>query len=379
MIKNILIFVLIVLLAWTSKDKFSIQLPVDIPTYIECSKKIPRDTSSINPVQNHFITDKIEKEEDKAYKTISLDMLLKQNKFYDALSYYLNHTTKNNEKKIENYLALLSKRNPLLSIEYMHIYLDEVPESLIKNLLITTYISQNNYPKAIELIIAYKENYVSQTEDKRLSSQLKKTALQYIDRLMDKKEYIQLIQFLEEMITHDSEDSFYRFKLAQLYMTLDKTSEASSLLDDLQYDEIYAQKAKNYIEKIDLTKKNNYEYIIPLTKHGDHYLIDTVLDGISFRLILDTGATYIYLDSDKASSLEVLNKNLKLQTAGEDVHAELRRVSIMQVGNLELNNMEVTTAPFKRDGIDGLLGMNFLKQFEFFINQEEATLYLKSK
>jgi clan AA aspartic protease (TIGR02281 family) len=377
MIKNILLFVLTVLVVWLSRDYFSITLPAQVK-YEQVNKNLLVKEYTIIKPSGHkkqtIIDDDIPKE-----SPLTLDALLAQNKFYDALSFYLSHSSTQNKKKMEVYLRMLATQKPILALEYMHVYLDEVPESSIKNVLITTYIHEHNYAKAIELIIAAKENYVSQSEDKRLNAQLKETALKHIDSLIVQKEYAQVINFLEEMIAYDNSNSFYSFRLAQLYLELDKTAQAAVLLDELQYDEVYAQKVKSYIQEIDVEEESNYEYVIPLTKHGDHYLVNTVLDGILFRLMLDTGATYIYIDSDKASALEVINSNVRLQTAGGDVQAMLRKASTMRVGNLELNDMKVTTAPFKREGIDGLLGMNFLKQFEFFINQEEGVLYLNSK
>jgi len=375
MIKNIVILILIVVVAWMSKDSFYITLSNDESKQIEVHKSIFKETAMpIKTVKRDLVQDKEE-------VPISIDMYLKQNQFYDALSYYLSHSSKKNRQKLEVYLTKLSQQNPKLALEYMDIYLDEEPESSIQKLRITTYISEHEYAKAIELIIATKESYVSEAEEKRLSAQLKETALQYIDALAEQKEYAQLIDFLEEMIAYDSNNSFYSFRLVQLYLELDKTDLAAPLLDTLQYDEVYAQKVKSYIQEIsiDETLDESYEYAINLTKYGEHYVVNVLLDGTAFRLMLDTGATYIYIDVDKASMLEVLRSNLRLQTAGGDVQASLCKASTMQVGNLELHDIQVTTAPFKREGIDGLLGMNFLNKFEFFINQEEGVLYLNSK
>jgi clan AA aspartic protease (TIGR02281 family) len=100
---------------------------------------------------------------------------------------------------------------------------------------------------------------------------------------------------------------------------------------------------------------------------------------MAFDLMLDTGATYIFIDEDKASGLKVIHNNLTLRTAGNTIQASLCRASVFQVGNIQLQNMDVTVAPFKRDKIDGLLGMNFFKQFSFYIDQEESILYLNKK
>jgi len=313
----------------------------------------------------------------------TLEILLTQNHFYDALDFYLEANSEESEAyriRMEDYLINLIKVDVAKALKYMEVFLDNVPDSKIVKLMIETYIIQGDFSKAIALIIRTKENYSSEVEDKGLSKQLKSTAKQYMDLLSKHESYGELIAFLEDMIAYDSTDSFYTFHLAQLYMRLDKTSEASVLLEELQYDEVYAQNVKTLLQTIDIEEEGEtYEYTISLQRHGDHFTVKVFLDGSEFNLMLDTGATYIFIDEDKASMLEVLRDDLVLQTAGNEISAKLCQVSTLRIGNLQLANIKVTVAPFKRQDIDGLLGMNFLKQFKFFIDQDEGMLHLDPK
>ena len=374
MIKTILLFILIIVLAWLSQDYFSITLPKKYnENNISTTKPISIQTSIHRKKVNTPITIPHTKVVD------TLASLLNENKFYDALTYYLEHNSPTDRKKIESYLATLAKTKPQLALEYMQVFLDNEPQSNIAKLMVKTYIEQADYVKAIAMIMQMKENYVSEDTDKKLSAQLRETALKHIDTLLTRKEYASLISFLEEMGSYDSTDNFYTFRLAQLYMELDKTSEATTLLETLKYDEVYAQNVKSLIDEIDKEEDEEYKYAIPLQKLGDHYVVNVFLNGTAFNLLLDTGATLILIDEDKASMLEVLRDDLTLQTAGSDIQAKLCNAETMRMGNLELANLKVTLADFKRDGIDGLLGMNFFKQFTFFINQDENVLYLNPK
>ncbi|CAA6826429.1 MAG: Unknown protein [uncultured Sulfurovum sp.] len=380
MIKNILIAILLLLVAYLSKDYFSITLPTqekkEIPEKIEHNKNAKKHT---NEFQKISYSQPIEEHVYKPPKTMTLDVLLSQHRFYDALSFYLDHSTDINMKKIETYLATLANGKPTLALEYMQVFLDNVTQSSVGKLMIETYIKEKEFAKAIKHIIDAKENYVSEREDKRLQTQLNVTSKKYIDMLMEGEEFGLLIAFLEEMIAYDDSQSFYAFKLAQIFMHLDKTDEASVLLHTLQYDETYEQNAKTLLESIEKNEEESYDYSIPLEKRGAHYVVNVVLDGTSFNLLLDTGATYIFIDEDKASMLEVLRDDLILQTAGNDIAAKLSKASSMRVGNLELSDIKVTVAPFKREGVDGLLGMNFLKKFNFYIDQDKHTLHLNAK
>ena len=373
MIKTIVLFIIIIFLAWLSIDYFSITLP-SMKSVKQKEQPIQKKSTKFLPAPKSI--GKISTENND---TLTLTQLLEQHRFYDALSLYLEEGSTLQRKQIEVYLASLAKSKPTLALEYMQVFLDNVPESTVWKLMIKTHVAQGNLAKAIEIIMQAKENYVSDVEDKRLTKQLKDVAVTHIDALMKRKEYAKLILFLEEMISYDGTDNFYAFRLAQLYLKLDKVSEASVLLDGLQYDEVYAQNVKTLLNTIDKEEEESYEYTIPLQKYGDHYVANVFLDGTAFNLLLDTGATYIFIDEDKASMLEVLRSDLVLQTASTNVNAKLCIASSMRVGNLELHNIQVTTAPFKREGVDGLLGMNFFKQFTFFINQDENVLYLNSK
>ncbi len=281
---------------------------------------------------------------------------------------------------MEKYLSDLTQKDPAEALEQMQIFVDNEPENSLFQLMVKTYITQGAYAQAIALIIDKKENYSSEENDKYLEIQLKITAQSYIEVLNKRKAYDELSHFLEEMINYDSADSFYSFTLAKLFMKLDKKQEASLLLEELQYDETYVQKVKTFMKVIDKEEsQNEYQFSIPLQKYGDHFSVKVFLDNTAFNLMLDTGATFIFIDEEKASMLEVVRNGLILKTAGNEISAKLCQASQMNIGNLQLSNIKVTIAPFKRQGIDGLLGMNFFKQFKFFIDQDAGMLYLDPK
>jgi len=95
-------------------------------------------------------------------------------------------------------------------------------------------------------------------------------------------------------------------------------------------------------------------------------------------LLLDTGATYTFIDSDKIPSL-TLEKEILLNTAGGDIIAHIAKADTLSIGDLELKDFKLTVAPFKRQYSDGLLGMNFFNRFDFKINQNSGVLYLGEK
>ena len=361
MIKLILLFIFIVLIVLTSLDFFCIT-----PPNKKSNTVLEEQHSTSLPKMNVHSRGKS-----------ALSSLLKHHKFDDALALYLENSTDADKTLIESYLVTLTKENPILALKYMQKFIDSVPTSSLWNHMISTFIKQGEYKKAITFIMQAKENYISDVEDKRLEAQLNDVAISYMEALHKRKDFITLIHFLDEMISYNSEESMYKFRLAKLNIELKKTNEATALLEELKYDDIYAQKSKDLLENMD--NENEYKYAIALQRYGSHYTVNVWLDGHVFKLLLDTGASYIFIDEDKAPSFEVIQDNIPLSTAGGDIVAKLCKVSNLRVGDVALSNMMVTIAPFDSQGMDGLLGMNFFEKFTFFIDQKEDILYLNPR
>ena len=302
-------------IGWLVNDKFK-----DIVTFFTpvSSVKVVRIVESA-PTQNPpfcIVPTDVNQTKEEA-KTSSLPphplvKILKENRFYDAFSFYLNQSENEVSRlMIEHYLTNLAQKEPHKALEWMNVFREDVPENTLYPIMLQLYLSQKDFTQALSLIEEEREDYISEARDENLSK---------------------------------------------------------------AYEEVLEKRRQSKIKK-----HKGYDYVIDLDRYGEHFAVKVWLDGVVLILMLDTGATYIFVDEAKASHLEVVRTEMMMQTAGETIEATLTRANLMQIGALELSSIEVVTAPFERQGIDGLLGMNFFKRFEFVINQEEAKLYLKEK
>lgn len=312
-----------------------------------------------------------------------LTKLLKEHRFYDALALYLDSSIEQSKAyqiELENYLNSIVKDDPTKALPLMYSYLDEVPQSKIIDTIIESHWKTKAYKKSIALLIKKRENYISDEQDTVLSQKIKRKAHHYIEQLIKDEEYTTLFIFLEEMINYGEYENFYQFKLAEIYIKLNKTEEALPLIETLQWDDIYGEKVKHFMQQIEQEKRQTrYQYAIPLQKYGHHFIVEVALDGISLTLLLDTGASYIFIDEHKAERFEVLRRDLVMHTAGGDIAAKLCLVKSLEVGNLHISNIKVTVSKFDNQQFDGLLGMNFFQRFVFHIDQEKSILYLNPK
>ncbi|MFH1458438.1 MAG: retropepsin-like aspartic protease [Candidatus Omnitrophota bacterium] len=108
-------------------------------------------------------------------------------------------------------------------------------------------------------------------------------------------------------------------------------------------------------------------------------------DRVDAKLVMDTGSTLVVLKKEIAEELKIkldsAAPEIKLILAdGRQAHAKLITLKSVKVENVEAKNVEaavmlddITDPGFQ----DGLLGMSFLKRFNFKVDNREKKLILE--
>jgi len=341
---------------------------------------------SINKVEHKIIINKESNNSEKNTTKLTFNELLDKNMFSDAIKIYNNSI---NEKKIiykdtlnsffEDKILINAKE----AIIQLNLYLDIEPKDIRTKLqLVNAYKVLKEYDKALAILKKLLENSNSAMEQEMLNKEILKTSNMYIDELNKAKDFQQLIDFLEEQIEHGLNTAFYTFTLAKHYSHTKKDYPlAIKLLKEIEFDENYGEKAKALLKKLETieAEEAKYTYKFPLIKEGEHFFISVNIDEIPLKLLLDTGASYSLVNEDKLSSLTLLDDAITLQTASGEIQSKLQQAQIFKIEELEIKDFKLVTSTFKQKNADGLLGMNFFKQFKFKIDQEEGVLYLKNK
>ena len=121
---------------------------------------------------------------------------------------------------------------------------------------------------------------------------------------------------------------------------------------------------------------------IPLHRSGNHFIVDaSPAHGRSIRLLIDTGASLTILTPDVLEQHGIGYQNTGrsgvFNTANGQVRAPIYKLDSLSVGDWQVNQLDVGVLDLSGgSNIDGLLGMNFLRHFQFFIDQNEALLRL---
>ena len=117
------------------------------------------------------------------------------------------------------------------------------------------------------------------------------------------------------------------------------------------------------------------EITIPASRNGHFYLEGTV-NGVPLQFMVDTGATYVSVDAEFARRAR-LPPGIAgyFNTANGSVEGRVVKGQTVRVESFEVGGLTVAVMP--NGGGDGLLGQNFLRQFE--VSQSAGVMRLRPR
>ncbi|MBI1180781.1 MAG: TIGR02281 family clan AA aspartic protease [Alphaproteobacteria bacterium] len=130
---------------------------------------------------------------------------------------------------------------------------------------------------------------------------------------------------------------------------------------------------------LDRQEVSGREVRVPMAP-GGHFWVEAQVNGVSRRMLVDSGATVTVLSAQTARQAGVPDDvNLlpvRMRTAGGTVEAHTGTVKDLRIGGIEARGLKVLISP-ALGGVD-VLGMNFLSQLASW-RVEGGTLVLTPK
>lgn len=121
--------------------------------------------------------------------------------------------------------------------------------------------------------------------------------------------------------------------------------------------------------------------VIPLRQQGSHFLVNVVIAGNPALLMLDTGASMSGVTrtfADRHAALVRQPRTVLLGTAGGTAQGELFTVTSLELGDLVFRQHDMVVFPTTDNNpFDGVLGLDILGKFDFYIDQNEPALHLR--
>jgi len=198
------------------------------------------------------------------------------------------------------------------------------------------------------------------------------------------KNWQALVIFSERLLWHEPGHPPYVLVHARALAKLGQYVQARSELQTIIHDRRSGDQAKNLIEDIDRLSQGGGQ--IRLVRRGLHHIVSATINGqFNANLMIDTGASVSvisrkYLQEMSASTGVSFLRTQKVSTAGGLVLAEIYKIESLQLDKFVVSNLEVAVIDLDSSGgTEGLLGMNYLRNFEFSIDQDRNVLTLSPR
>lgn len=298
-------------------------------------------------------------------------------------------------QRIDEVRALQLKGNWLAS-NYQ--WLDQNQFTLLSNFL-TNYLEQYPYDEDVLLLkIEWfkKTNQVAETveiyqelirhafdpqKEKIWLEQIHKLANQQLMLLKKQQAWQKIIHFLEPLLYEETNYPPYILAVSEAYLRLNERSTALNYLENIRYNKDYQNQIDTLYRLLD--EQNSGVEMIALTKVNEHFIVDAYINGQqNSRLMIDTGASLTVVSNAyyenllNTTSVE-FGRNMLINTAGGDKKAFSVIVAEFAIGHYVIEDFEIVVMDLENfEKADGLLGMNFLKNFKFEIDQSNSTLLL---
>lgn len=252
-----------------------------------------------------------------------------------------------------------------------------------RQLLVEHYIGQDQLTEAVDLLYTL----INESDPELqgiFASRLQLLFSDTIKHFASLKAWQPMVDFSERLLWHESGHVQYIMVHARALANLKQYQMARSGLLNILHDEYYGAQAKELLDKID--RLNAGEGQVTLTRHGAHHIASAVINGRhKASLMIDTGAsvsvlTRKFFQQQMAGSSPAFIRTEKMNTAGGEVMADVYRVNSLQLDKFMVSDIEIAVIDIDSvGGSDGLLGMNFLRHFEFAIDQKYNVLTLSSQ
>lgn len=246
-------------------------------------------------------------------------------------------------------------------------------------LLAQLQIQEKQYEEGVDTLYSGRSHVATVNELQRIESQIKQTVSTSHSQLAACCDAARRAAFYEHLVALDSSRTDYYVALAQAYADDGKLNAAKKTLSMVSHDPEVGAQARALLASLE--EKTSYGTNVSLQRYGNQYLLPVLFnDRVELTLLLDTGASMTVLS---AAAFKVLRPaatplgERALTTANGIVVAQVFRIPSVAVGGRRVDDLAVAVVEqLDEAGLPGLLGMDYLDNFQFSIDRQDDALYL---
>lgn len=285
---------------------------------------------------------------------------------------------------------------------FFPLYLRQYPQDVEFLLLEAEYIAHTHLLS--DAIIHYHSMLslpLNNAQQDRVQNTIARLTNRTITQLKQANSWDILAQFVEPLLQVSPTSRELILALATAYARQQQAGLMENTLASIRYDDPQAMKIRGIIQQYDdevnaqsdratkATNDNPRKNVptgvtsIGLQKYGDQYVVESSLSGNQVYFLIDTGASTTAISRQKFKALFKLADTkfvgqFNVQTANGTVRSPMYQFASLEIAKAKVKNINVMVLPLDELGhSDGLLGMNFLREFDFRIDQQNALLHLQ--
>lgn len=254
----------------------------------------------------------------------------------------------------------------------------------VLDILARFYERQKEYKKAVSSLYNLRSMVQFDDEYNKITNRIKVVSRKNIKLLESYNYKSEIEDFYDFLVAKEPDNFAIQMEYAEFEYKNRKYAHVDELLSVLRHHPDYVSQSEILMQKA-IHQKDMIEngiIPVPVEKAGEHYVVTAVINNQEpVKLIIDTGATLTILSPKVIRELGLrvddVRQYMEFSTANGVVQAPVVSIDTMSVRNHLVRDLQVgVLSAFPHSKFAGLLGMNFLSQFEFFIDQKNSTLEL---
>lgn len=259
---------------------------------------------------------------------------------------------------------------------------------LLKEVAITE--AEGDFAVAIEMLMQAALVASGEIENQKFESTLARVVDRASKELVSQQRFGVLDELYERLTLELPELAEYYLKLGLLRIRMGNEPEAFQPLAQIENHTQYGAQARQLLIQLEESQTYTTALVdeIPLTVRRGQFVVEAIIDpdrngsGATIRLLVDTGAAMTAIDAGVLSRLgyDLEERTEYFATANGVVEAPVVTLGALKLGESTISRLSIGALNLgSQSNIDGLLGMNFLRHFEFRLNQKGQKLELQRR
>jgi clan AA aspartic protease (TIGR02281 family) len=251
-------------------------------------------------------------------------------------------------------------------------------------LKIQSMVATGDFVGALDRLLQLELEANSASQVSRLNILLDKIVSQHVKELVERHRQAEIDALYQMLTLRMPERAEYYILLAEHRIELGASQAALPVLAQIENHDQLGERARQLIESITQPEISPPLASAPLTPARGQFIVKATLDGDSeVLLLIDTGASMTILDPQVLRRLgySLQGRSANFSTANGVARAPIVEIDSLDIDGVGMSPVSVGALSIKgtHGRIDGLLGMDFLGQFEFVLDQDEKLLKLLSR